>query len=109
MAQVIRYIVLALVLVFLGWKAFTILVPKEEPKPAVLMVGDDESAITGFYGKPLGVSDQSGMTSYYFSSAEIDAEDGVVVAIRDKTKVTGTLQMGERELVIDGQNQIGER
>jgi hypothetical protein len=109
MKQILKYALLALTLVGLGFKAYTLLSPESEPETRVLLVGDPESDIQSYYGAPVGVSEKSELTTYFFAAAEVDTEDGTVVAIRDQSGVSGTLKIGERKVVIDKANQIGER
>jgi hypothetical protein len=109
MKHVLQFGILAVILVGLGWKVFTLLNPEPEPVARVLMVGDPESDIQSIYGTPAGTSGKSGVTTYYFDALEIDAKDGAVVAIRDQKGITGSIEIGERKVVIDKANQIGER
>ena len=77
---------LAVILTALGWKVYQALSPapaQNAQETPALAVGDAESGIEAVCGKPVGISEKSGLTTYYFDSKEIDVRNGVIAAIRD--------------------------
>lgn len=111
MKPILRYTVLAVILTALGWKVYQALSPapaQNAQETPALAVGDAESGIEAVCGKPVGISEKSGLTTYYFDSKEIDVRNGVIAAIRDSSQIKGALQVGDRSVVIDRANQLNE-